>query len=210
MFSRVVTAILGLFLLSACGTTMKLEDFNSTTPALQLEDYFEGSSKAWGLFEDRFGNVRTQFWVDIKGTWDGKTLILNEDFLYANGDTEQREWIIEKTGPNTYQGVTENVIGVATGETSGNAFNWRYDFNLDVDGDTWKVHFDDWMFLQKDGVLLNKATVTRWGFKIGTVFISFTKEAERAATPLAYIDPANNHTDQDNERVSDHKTAARR
>lgn len=192
MFSRLALALTGLFLLSACGTTMKLQDFNSTTPTLQLEDYFEGSSKAWGLFEDRFGNVRTQFWVDIQGKWDGKTLILEEDFLYANGDTEQRIWTVEKTGPNTYEGSTDNVIGVATGETNGNAFNWRYDFNLDVgEGKIWKVHFDDWMFLQKDGVLLNKATIKRWGFKIGTVFISFTKDEAKAVKPVSFEDPAN-------------------
>lgn len=198
MFSRAAAALSALFLLSACGTTMKLEDFRSTTPTLQLEDYFEGSSKAWGLFEDRFGNVRTQFWVDIQGTWDGTTLVLDEDFLYANGDTEQRTWTIVKTGPNTYEGEAENVIGVATGETSGNAFNWRYDFNLDVgDGDIWKVHFDDWMFLQKDGILLNKARVKRWGFTIGTVFISFTKDPAKAESPVAYNDPANEAGNRD-------------
>lgn len=197
MFSRTAVALASLLLLSACGKTMKLEDFNSTTPTLTLEDYFQGSSKAWGLFEDRFGNVRTQFWVDINGSWDGATLVLDEDFLYANGDTEKRQWVIEKTGPNTYRGTTENVIGVAIGETSGNAFNWRYDFNLDVGGDIWKVRFDDWMFLQKDGVLLNKATVTRWGIKIGTVFISFTKEPGRAVQPVSFADPANEDTSQD-------------
>ena len=67
-----------------------------------LEDYFQGKTRAFGLFEDRFGNVRNQFVVDIDGTWDGKTLILDEDFVYMNGDTEYRRWEIEKTGPNHY------------------------------------------------------------------------------------------------------------
>ena len=42
------------------------------------------------------------------------------------------------------------------------------------------------MFLQPNGVLLNKATVYRWGVKIGTVFLTFTKETPAAAErPLA-------------------------
>jgi hypothetical protein len=192
---------LSLFLLAACGTTMKVDDFKSLSPELKLEDYFSGSSKAWGVFEDRFGNIRTQFVVDIEGKWDGKTLILEENFRYADGDTEFRKWIIEKTAENQYEGTTENVIGVAKGEVAGNAFNWRYDFNLDVgDGDIWKVRFDDWMFLQPDGVLLNKATVTRWGFKIGTVFISFTKEPQKMAKLVTHSDPAN---EDDNVREVD-------
>ena len=39
----------------------------------------------------------------------------------------------------------------------------KYKFKLNVGEDIWTVRFDDWMFLQADGVLLNKATAYRWG-----------------------------------------------
>ena len=72
---------------------------------------------------------------------------------------------------------------------AGNAFHWKYDFNLKVGDGYWKVKFDDWMFMQPNGVLLNKATVTRWGFELGTVFLSFSKpeaaaQAKRSAAPV--------------------------
>ena len=89
-----------------------------------------------------------------------------------------------------YEGSTENSIGIATGRRAGNAFNWTYDFNLKVGDGTWKVKFDDWMFLQPNGVLLNKATVTRWGFKLGTVYLSFSKPAEQSVEKTAAIQPA--------------------
>jgi hypothetical protein len=119
--------------------------------------------------------VQRQFVVDIHGTWDGTTLTLNEDFAYNNGEIENRVWKIRKSGENTYSGSTQQSIGEASGTSSGNAFHWEYDFNLKVGESTWKVHFNDWMFLQTDGVLINKATVTRWGIKLGTVFLSFQK-----------------------------------
>jgi hypothetical protein len=119
--------------------------------------------------------VRREFSVEIEGEWDGETLVLTEDFFYSDGETEQRIWELRKTGRNTYVGWTENAVGEATGRAAGNAFNWQYDFNLRVGDSIWKVHFDDWMFLQPNGVLLNKATVSRWGIRIGTVFISFQK-----------------------------------
>ncbi|MGI9316076.1 MAG: DUF3833 domain-containing protein [bacterium] len=162
-------------------TKMKIEEFDNTQPLLVLEEYFVGKTKAWGMFEDRFGRIQRQFVVDITGKWEGNTLTLREDFIYSDGETETRIWVLNKTGATTYEGTTDNVIGVAKGTINGNAFNWVYDFNLKVEDSIWKVKFDDWMILQPDGVLLNKATITRWGIKLGTVYISFSKPAEKAA-----------------------------
>ena len=158
--------------MTGCGT-MQVEDYSETSPQLVLEEYFTGKTRATGIFEDRFGQVKRQFIVDIDGSWDGKILTLTENFIYSDGELEERIWIITKTGDSSYTGTTANAVGNANGESAGNAFHWEYDFNLKVGDDTWKVHFDDWMFLQSDGVLLNKATVTRWGIKLGTVFLSF-------------------------------------
>jgi len=170
-----IIGLLFAFLATGGCTKMKIEDFANTEPRFVLEDYFDGETRAWGMFEDRFGVIQRQFVVDISGDWDGDKLTLREDFVYNDGETETRTWVLEKTGPDTYEGTTDNVIGVAQGTINGNAFNWTYDFNLKVGDSVWKVKFDDWMILQPDGVLLNKATVTRWGIKLGTVYISFSK-----------------------------------
>jgi hypothetical protein len=159
---------------------MKIEDFADTQPEFVLEEYFAGKTTAWGIFEDRFGNVQSQFVVTIEGTWDGTTLIMTEDFVYSDGETENRVWKLTKTDEMNYTGETENSIGLASGTRAGNAFHWVYDFNLKVGDDHWKVKFDDWMFLQPNGVMLNKATVSRWGFKLGTVFLSFSKPAQQS------------------------------
>jgi len=175
----VLLALTGI-LVSGC-TNMNIEDFAEAQPGLVLEEYFAGRTMAWGLFEDRFGRVQRQFVVTMDGTWDGTTLVLNEDFAYSDGETESRVWTLIKTDDVSYEGTTENSIGIARGTRAGNAFNWKYDFNLKVGDSYWKVRFDDWMFLQPDGVLLNKATVTRWGFKLGTVYLSFNKPPKNVA-----------------------------
>ena len=169
-------------LAGGCGG-MQIKDFQETQPEFVLEEYFQGRTQAWGLFEDRFGTVQRQFVVTIDGVWDGTTLVLNEDFVYNDGETENRVWSVTKTGIDTYVGTTENVIGEAVGVSAGNAFNWAYQFNLKVGDGYWKVRFDDWMFMQPDGVLLNKAVVKRWGLKLGTVFLSFSKPATPPSGP---------------------------
>ncbi len=164
------------FLLALTGcNSMKPEDFAAAQPRFVLEQYFEGRSRAWGLFQDRFGNVRRQFVVDITGTRDGDELTLVEDFRYSDGETEQRIWRIRKLDDHTYEGTAGGVVGTARGVGYGNALNWRYDFDLPVGDSVWRVHFDDWMFQQDDEVMINQATVTRWGIEIGQVIIFFRR-----------------------------------
>ena len=67
------------------------------------------------------------------------------------------------------------MVGVAEGQLSGNALHWEYDMMLPIGDSTWQVHFDDWMFLQDGGVLINRATVSKFGFTLGQVTLFFHK-----------------------------------
>ena len=174
-------ALLFLLLTMAGCSNMKPEDFAENTPRLAVEEYFLGYTRAWGLFEDRFGTVRRQFTVDIYGRMEDETLVLEEDFLYSDGERDRRVWRITKTGEHAYLGTANDVVGEATGRAFGNALNWRYTIDLAVGDGTWRVDFDDWMFLQPDDVLINRAHVTKWGVEIGQVTLVFTKPSEDAA-----------------------------
>lgn len=179
MLTRLTYALVLLLSMGAC-QSMKIDDFQGTTPELVLERYFEGETKAWGIFEDRFGNLRREFVVDISGTWDGRTLTLDERFDYADGEKDRRVWRIEKVGENRYIGRADDIIGTAEGRTTGKAFTWTYEMTLAIQGRDLTVRFDDWMFLQPGGVMVNRAKVTKFGLELGTVTIFFTRETERA------------------------------
>lgn len=168
--------------LAGCSASMKPEDFAERQPRFVLEEYFEGKTKAWGMFHDRFGTLRREFVVDITGTWDGSTLTLDEEFDYADGEQDRRVWSIRKVDEHTYMGTAGDIIGTAQGRTFGNALNWIYDMNLKVGDSTWKVKFDDWMFLQPGGVLLNRATVSKLGFELGTITLSFSQVDDQELT----------------------------
>ena len=77
----------GFLYLNNC-STMNLEDYKNNNPKLVLENFFSGKTVARGVFEDRFGNIKKYFKVDIVGTWNGKTLILEENFVYNDGSKE--------------------------------------------------------------------------------------------------------------------------
>jgi Protein of unknown function (DUF3833) len=184
--TTIVLAVAVLF--SGCSSSMKPEDFAGKQPRFVIEDYFTGKTKAWGIFEDRFGNLKREFVVDITGSWDGKQLILDERFLYSDGEKETRVWTISKQDENNYTGTAGGVIGIAKGKSFGNALNWAYDFDLKVGDGTLRVHFNDWMYLQPDGMMLNKAEVSKFGVHLGIVTLAFRqvgKEAQAsAAAPM--------------------------
>jgi hypothetical protein len=177
MMLRLVSVVIALLLIGGC-SKMKPIDFKDSEPELTLEDYFLGATRAWGLFEDRFGKVRRQFVVDIDGSLDGDVLVLDERFLYNDGETDRRVWRIRKTGDHSYEGRADDVIGVATGEAYGNALNWRYNMDLKVGDGTLRVHFNDWMFLQPSDVLLNRAKVSKFGIELGEVTLVFMKSGQ--------------------------------
>jgi len=175
-----LVCMVSVAILSGCNS-MNPEDFSGREPRLLIEEYFVGQTQAWGIFQDRFGTLRRQFQVDLEGTWDGETLTLVEDFTYDDGETEQRVWRITKRGEHAYTGQADGVIGIAEGRAYGNALHWTYRYALKVADDTWNVSFDDWLFLQSDDVLINRAEITKFGVKLGEVTLVFRKGTNSVA-----------------------------
>jgi hypothetical protein len=157
---------------AGCATTAAPPQANAPQQFV-LEDYFKGKTTAWGVFQGRDGTLVRQFKVDIEGTWDGTVLTLDERFDYTDGVKEQRIWKIRKTSPTTYEGTAGDVRGVARGTIQGNQLSWIYDVDLKVGDRTVLVTFDDRMWLQPDGVLINRAKVKKFGIVFGEATIVF-------------------------------------
>lgn len=164
-------------LLSSGCSSLSVEDYAQNTPKLELFGYFNGQTQAWGQFQDRSGKVIRRFVVDIEGkiSADGQKLVLDEKFIYDDGEKQQRIWIITQTAANRFVGEAADVIGQAQGESAGNALNWRYTLDLPYKDSSIHVEFDDWMFLQDEQTLINRASVSKWGFHVGEVTLFFRK-----------------------------------
>jgi len=168
--------IILLFLITTGCSTMKLNDFTDKQPEFKLEEYFLGKTTASGLFIDLFGKVKRQFTVEMEGIQEGDVFILNETFLYDDGEEEFRRWEITKTSETTYEGNSSDIKGVAQGERSGNAINWHYTLKLKYGDGIMLVKFDDWLIMQDSKRVFNKATMKKFGVPLGNVYLFFTKE----------------------------------
>ena len=155
---------------------MKPKDYINTEPKIKIEEYFLGNVKAWGIFQNRFGKVKRQFTAKMQGTFDGELLILDEDFSWSDGEKQKRKWKIKKVGKNNYEGTASDVIGIAKGVSYGSAFKFEYNLLIPFKDRKIKVRFDDWIFKQDDKVAINRAIVSKFGFKVGELTVFFLKD----------------------------------
>lgn len=163
---------LAVALLSGCATSIKGERYLAAEPGLDLVEFFLGNVKAWGIVQDRSGNVIQRFQVDIEGTDDNGVLVLDETFTYGIGDgIKQRTWRITPGADGTYTGVADDVPSGATGKTYGNAVNLQYTFDLPVDETTYKVKFNDWFWAFDKNTLVNRAYIRKFGITFAEVTI---------------------------------------
>ena len=160
--------------LSGCAG-VDVTQYQTERPELRLEEYFNGTLDAWGMFQKRDGTVVRRFKVVIDARWEGDNGVLDEDFTYSDGTRQRRVWKITRTGDDTYTGRADDVVGIAKGRVSGNSLQWVYTMSLPVDGKVYEVQFDDWMYLQEDGVMLNRSVMKKFGFRLGEVTLFFKK-----------------------------------
>lgn len=160
--------------LTACAST-GVEQYRAEKPALDLKTYLNGTLDGWGMFQGRSGEVKKRFHVVIEAKWTGDTGVLDEHFQWSDGTTSRRVWTLKKQDDGSFHGTAGDVVGVALGTVAGNALRWRYVLALPVDGKVYNVDFDDWMFLMDDKVMLNRSYMSKWGFNLGEVTLSFVK-----------------------------------
>jgi hypothetical protein len=196
------SAAASTLVLSGCAS-QDINNYASEKPVLDLQQYFNGTLDAYGVFTDRSGTVVKRFTVVMRCSWSGDVGVLDEDFTYADGSTQKRVWRLTKLPDDRYTGTAGDVVGTAQGQARGNAFYWNYTLSLPVGGKPSDagppqgasappggsapreagsvgatiidVQMDDWMYLMTDRVMLNKATMTKFGVKLGEVTLSFTK-----------------------------------
>lgn len=170
-----ILALGAIMVLSGC-TSPSLSHYDNTKPELDIKEYFDGPIQAWGIVQDWRGNVTRKFDIEMVGSWEGDTGKLEEDFVYDDGKTQRRVWTIKKLSDNTYEGTASDIKGKADGKTNGNAVQWKYQMNLEVDGKTYLVTFDDWMFLMKDEVLINRSYLKKFGITVAELTIVMKKK----------------------------------
>jgi hypothetical protein len=158
-----------------CSSPVAPEHYAQESPKLDIERYFNGTLDVHGMFQDRAGTVQKRFTVLMRCRWEGEVGTLDEQFVYSDGSRQQRVWTLRKTAPGHYTGTAPDVVGTASVTVAGNAMRLNYVLALPVDGKTVNVDFDDWLYLIDDRVMLNRASMSKFGFGLGSLTVVFQR-----------------------------------
>ena len=169
--------VLVCLLLVGCGN-VDVEAYRGQSPAFDLRQYFNGRVDGWGIVQKRSGEVIKRFHVVIDGRSDGDNVVLEEHFTYSDGSRQARTWTIRPDGPGRWRGTAGDVVEEASGQSAGFALRWQYVLSVPVDGKTWDIRFDDWMYLLDENTLANRSYMTKFGIEVGQVTLLFRKQVQ--------------------------------
>ncbi len=145
-------------------------------PAFTLEGFFTGKTIGKGAFTSAIAGVNRPLTVVTHGRWDGRTLVLREDFVFADGERDVKTWRFTRTAPGIYDGTREDVIGKAVVRQVGNTVQLTYTADVKAkDGSVTRLDFADTIAPLDRRSVLNKAVVSKFGVPIGDITITFVR-----------------------------------
>jgi Protein of unknown function (DUF3833) len=175
---RRIAAWLLLLLAGACSEPLAPQSFAHVGPRLEPDRFFEGRTRSWGVIEDRAGEPRRRFTTEAVGRRDGGELVLTQDLIFEDGETQRRVWRLWRVDDSRYEATANVVVGVAAGEAHGNAFRWHYTLALGPGATVASVDLRHWMYLQDGGAtLVNRVAITKLGIVVGQVTEYFQRVA---------------------------------
>jgi hypothetical protein len=177
LFIATLATIVITGVITGCATSLDGERYRNDAPPFDLFTFFEGDVKAWGIVQNRSGELVQRFTVDIKGTVSGNQLTLDERFTYGLGSgVENRVWEISRTADGTYRGTAGDILGNASGQSFGNAFRWAYEMDLPVGDSSYRVRFEDWIWALDDQTLMNRSYIQKFGLDFAEVTIFMQRQ----------------------------------
>ena len=164
--------------LAACASAPPVPEEAAEGARFVLEEDLIGRTVGQGRFTTITG-VDRGFTVEIDGRLEGDTLVLVEDFLYDDGETDRKTWRLTRLPDGSYTGTREDVVGEARGFADGDAFRLEYMLEIPTeDGGSRQVGFRDVLVELPDGSVLNRANVGWWGFHVGEVELTIVRASE--------------------------------
>lgn len=173
--TRQCLLVLSVGILSAC-SSISVTDYKNNSPKLVLEEFFSGSLRAHGIVKDRSGKVIRHFNATIDASWVDGVGTLDENFVFDDGEKQQRIWKIVKDDTGSYDGTANDVIGSSPLKLAGNSLFLKYVLRIPYEDGTLDLNIDDRMYLVSKNVLINESVMTKWGFQVGEIVLVIEKD----------------------------------
>lgn len=171
---RILVAVVLLLGLTAC-SQVTVTDYRDARPLLDIEQFFNGALTAHGVVKDRGGKVIRTFNANIAAHWSEGVGALVEDFVFDDGEIQQRIWTLTPDGNGHYIGTAGDVVGKGLLQQAGNSLFLDYVLRLSYRGSDIDVRVDDRMYLVSPDILINESSLSKFGVRVGNLVLVIVK-----------------------------------
>lgn len=168
--------------LPAC-TSLQTSDFAGQQPAFDPLVFFTGRTESTGVMENRQGAPVKRVRTVTQGAWHADVLHLEQELYFDNDPPTHRSWRLRRTGPHSFEGTANDMVGTARGEAHGPVFHWAFTLATSPGNPLANVRMSQWMYLQPDGrTMVNHTTITKAGLFLRQVTEQFQRMPARPVT----------------------------
>ncbi len=167
--------LIGSFSLTGCSSTA-VEEYSDYQPRMVPEEFFSGKLTAHGIVKDWSGKVIRYFNADINAFWKNGVGILEENFLFNDGEEQKRVWTLSPAGSSQYTATAGDVIGTGQARTAGNSMFLNYVLRIPYKDSTMDLTVDDRMYLVNKTTLINESKLKKFGITVGQIQLVITKQ----------------------------------
>ena len=166
--------VLLLTLIAGCAS-VDVSDYSDMSPKIDLTSFFEGDLTAHGVVKNRSGRVIRTFNADIKASWKDGVGVLDESFLFDDGERDARIWTLRPSSEGAFIGTAGDVVGDGKLTLAGNSVFLDYVLRIPYGDSSVDVRVDDRMYLVAPGVLINESQMTKLGVRVGSILLVILK-----------------------------------
>jgi hypothetical protein len=162
-------------ILTGCHQSSPTPGLVGSGPAFDPAAFFLGHTHSWGVIESRSGAPTEWVVTDSHGEEDGTgRLHMVQHLSFQDGSTQQRDWVLWRSGPDRFDGTANDMVGSATGEADGSLFHWQWVLARSPGNRLMDVTMNQWMYRLPDGSAMIRTTVSKFGLIVAEVSEQFT------------------------------------
>ncbi len=174
LFILSIISITSMFFLFGC-SSQNIEIYKNNSPKFDVRKYFNGNLEAYGILQNWQGKVIRTFSVKMHASWQENQGILQEYFLFNDGEKQERTWQLTMQNDNSFTATASDVVNTAQGKQYGNAVKMDYVLAIPFGNKTYNFTIKDWLFLIDENSLVNVSTITKFGIPVAKLSIGFRK-----------------------------------
>ena len=171
-------AVVLAVLLAGCSPRLEPAAFAGAEPRFAPERFFEGTVRSTGVIEDRSGGPTERVATESVGRREGDALVVVQTLTFGDGRRQERRWRLRRLDAHRYEATANDIVGTAHGQAHRDLYHHSFTLATEPGNPLKNVRFEQWMYLQPDGTMVNRTIVTKFGVIIAQVTEHFRRATD--------------------------------